>query len=213
MTSMIRTDDLATLHEQLAQLAQQLALFQTHNTRDADPQIEDQRPSTIFYPSDTEARRYPPIRPSDPLSFFKHDVSDARIREQFLVYPENHAMGYELPKIPSIIQTSKSDKAHDIQLRTIEKRITHLTRPLAAPAGRITTMRVDNLRTSQGATSKRDPLDLVDPKQFSGGSQLSQALSNAFKPRQPNPGSLIKLNNGVRCRPTLSGPVQCRPPQ
>ncbi|KAI1308937.1 hypothetical protein EDD11_004146 [Mortierella claussenii] len=154
-------------------------------------------------PSSIHPRRKPSdihhIRPPVSLSFFKSDIPNDEIWEQFLAYPKNSAMGYEPPKLPSIIQCSKAGKSHDTQLRTIQKRIAHLTRPvdlflhqiwslegkdnddaeemaelctsfailirdqLGAVAGRINTMRMDNLRASQGATFKSDALDLVDP--------------------------------------------------
>ncbi|KAF9176191.1 hypothetical protein BGZ50_001462, partial [Haplosporangium sp. Z 11] len=53
-------------------------------------------------------------------------------------------------------------------------------------AGRINTMRMDNLRATQGATFKDDPLHLVDPKQFQEEVKSLKALASAFKPRQTN---------------------------
>lgn len=111
-------------------------------------------------------------------------------------------MGYEPSKVPSIIQNSHSARAHDAQLRALQKRIAHLIRPidlflhqvwsledrefldteemvelcsnfgtflrdyLAAVAGRINTVRMDNLRATQGASYKADLLQIVDLKQF-----------------------------------------------
>jgi len=215
-------DSIQALREQFAQMAEQLARLQERTT-DRDPQIEDQRPSTVFYPSDAEANRYPPIKPTDPLFLFKHDIPDEEIWEQFRSYPKNHAVGYEPPKIPSVIHSSPTQKAHDAQLRTIQKRIAHLTRPvdlflhqvwsledrehldaeemvelcstfailirdqLAAIGGRINTIRLDNLRSTQGAALKQDPLDLVDPHKFQEEIKSIKALTNAFKPRKHFP--------------------------
>ena len=56
---------------------------------------------------------------------------------------------------------------------------------LAGMAGRISTVRTENLRATQGVTYKDDPLKLVDPKQFQDDIKSYKALSQAFKPRQP----------------------------
>ncbi|KAF9552999.1 hypothetical protein EC968_000262 [Mortierella alpina] len=55
---------------------------------------------------------------------------------------------------------------------------------LGAMAGRITTMRLDNLKATQGATFKQDALDLVDPQKFQEEVKSLKAIANAFKPRQ-----------------------------
>ncbi|KAF9972924.1 hypothetical protein BGZ75_001328 [Mortierella antarctica] len=214
------SNDINNLREQLAQRARQMAQLQASHIRIEDPQIERQQPSTVFHPSDKEAKRYPPIRPSDALSFYKGDVLDDDIWEQLHKYPKNSTMGYEPPNIPSIIQSSKTGKAHDNQLRTIQKRLVHLTHPidiflhdvwsleedqpldrddvvllcenfailvrdqLGAMAGRITNMRLDNLKAAQGATFKQDALDLVDPQKFQEEVKSLKTIANAFKPRQ-----------------------------
>ncbi|KAI7826195.1 hypothetical protein BC939DRAFT_475887 [Gamsiella multidivaricata] len=172
--SMSAANSIDALREQLAQMTEQLARLQERNTTDRDPQIKNQRPSTVFYPSEAEARRYPPIKPNDPFFLFKHNISDEELWELFRAYPKNHAVG------------SSAQKAHDTQLRMIQKRIAHLTRSvdlflhkiwplegkehldaeemvelcstfailirdqLAAVGGRITAMRMDNLRPTQG---------------------------------------------------------------
>src|ERR1700678_1130752 len=105
-------DSIDALREQMAQMAEQLARLQRPDNDNNDPQIKDQRPITVFYPSEAEARRYPAITPEDPLFLFKHDIPDEEIMEQFRDYPKNHAVGYEPPKIPSIIHCSPSQKAH-----------------------------------------------------------------------------------------------------
>jgi hypothetical protein len=56
---------------------------------------------------------------------------------------------------------------------------------LAAIGGRINTMRMDNLRSTQGATFKQDPLDMVDPYKFQEEIKSIKGLTNAFKPRKP----------------------------
>ncbi|KAG0366202.1 hypothetical protein BGZ54_005678 [Gamsiella multidivaricata] len=191
--SMSAANSIDALREQLAQMTEQLARLQERNTTDRDPQIKNQRPSTVFYPSEAEARRYPPIKPNDPFFLFKHNISDEELWELFRAYPKNHAVGYEPPKIPNGMHSSSAQKAHDTQLRMIQKRIAHLTRSvdlflhkiwplegkehldaeemvelcstfailirdqLAAVGGRITAMRMDNLRPTQGASFKQDP--------------------------------------------------------
>ncbi|KAF9946588.1 hypothetical protein BGZ72_000197 [Mortierella alpina] len=50
----------------------------------------------------------------------------------------------------------------------------------------INTMRLDNLRATQGTTYKDDALHLVDPKQVQEEVKSYKALANAFKPRQSN---------------------------
>jgi len=56
---------------------------------------------------------------------------------------------------------------------------------LAGMAGRISTVRTENLRATQGVTYKDDPLKLVDPKQFQDDIKSYKALSQTFNPRQP----------------------------
>ncbi|KAF9192276.1 hypothetical protein BGZ51_005845 [Haplosporangium sp. Z 767] len=78
------------------------------------------------------------LEPSDILQsslqtlffLFKNDVTDEEYLEQFRAYPKNHAMGYDPPKVPSIIHRSTEQKAHNNQLYKIQQRITHLTRPV-----------------------------------------------------------------------------------
>ncbi|KAF9567284.1 hypothetical protein EC968_003264 [Mortierella alpina] len=67
---------------------------------------------------------------------------------------------------------------------------------LAALAGRINTMRLDNLHASQGTTYKDDVLHLVDPKQFQEEVKSYKALASAFKPRQSNSYSKDAKFNG-----------------
>ncbi|KAG0290858.1 hypothetical protein BGZ98_003261, partial [Dissophora globulifera] len=119
-----------TLREQVAQMAEQLARLQGLSSSNDDPQIKYQRSIAIFYPSDAEASRYPSIKPEDPLFFFKNDITDDELTEQFRDYPKNNAVGYEPPKILSIIQCSPAQKAHDSQIRAIQRRIAHLTSPV-----------------------------------------------------------------------------------
>ncbi|KAF9428309.1 hypothetical protein BGZ94_002816 [Podila epigama] len=54
---------------------------------------------------------------------------------------------------------------------------------LAGIAGWITTMRIENLQTTQGDFYKDDPLNLVDPKEFLEEIKASKALEKAFKSR------------------------------
>ncbi|KAI1279269.1 hypothetical protein EDD11_001545, partial [Mortierella claussenii] len=53
---------------------------------------------------------------------------------------------------------------------------------LGAVAGRINTMRMDNLRASQGAAFKSDVLDLVDPQKLQ-----EEIKSIKLSPIPPNP--------------------------
>lgn len=215
-------DTILQLQEQIARMGEQIARLQHANDTDKDPQILQQLPTTFFHPSDAEANRYPAIRPSDPLFLFSKDITDDEFREEFRGIPKNASVGYEPPKVPTIIQNSNSAKAHDVQLRALQKRIAHLTRPidlflhqvwslegresldskemvelcssfgiflrdhLAALSGRINTIRMDNLRATQGALYKADPLQIVDPKQFQEDVKSLKALAKAFKPRDTN---------------------------
>ncbi|KAF9558310.1 hypothetical protein EC968_007192, partial [Mortierella alpina] len=86
------SNDINDLREQLAQMAKQMAQLQASHSRIEDPQIERQQPSTVFHPSDAEAKLYPPIKPSDPLSFYKSDVPDDDIWEQLHKFPKNSSM-------------------------------------------------------------------------------------------------------------------------
>ncbi|KAG0304776.1 hypothetical protein BGZ98_005034, partial [Dissophora globulifera] len=212
-------DSIKDLREQLDQLTEQLARLQTLNNNDNDPQITYRRPPTVFYPSEAEAARYPPIKPDDPLFFFKHDVPDEKIIEQFRDYPKNHAVGYDPPKLPTSIPCSPSQRAHDAQLRSIQRWLAHLTRPvdlflhqvwllenkqklntaemvnfcssfaifmreqLAAISGRINTIRVDNIRSTHGASFKQsDPFVMADTQEFQDGLIVtnSSSQSNQF---------------------------------
>jgi hypothetical protein len=211
-------DIIATLQEQVANMARQITLLQSSHS--SDPQIEEQAPIKTFHPSNEEAERYPPIRPTDPASFFQKETSDEDFWEHFRRYPKNAAMGYEPPKIPGVIQLSPTQKAHYHQLRNLQKRLVNLTRPvdlflhqvwsmeggepmdandvaelcstfailmreqLSATAGRINTMRMDNIRSSQGATYKQDALDIVDPSKFQDELKSIRSITNAFKPRK-----------------------------
>lgn len=209
-------DTIQLLQEQIARMGDQITRLQRASNVDRDPQIQDQIAATTYYPSDKEVEKYPAIRPSDPLFLFKKDLSDEEFWEQLRKIPKNDAVGYEPPKVPSIIHSSAAEKSHDAQLRALQKRIAHLTRPvdlflhqawsmgdedlvewcttfgkfmrdnLAAVAGRINTIRLDNLRASQGTTYKDDALHLVDPKQFQEEVKSFKALASAFKPRQSN---------------------------
>ncbi|KAG0367712.1 hypothetical protein BGZ54_003390 [Gamsiella multidivaricata] len=210
---------IANLQEQVANMARQIAILQS--SRDSDPQLEEPISVKTYHPSAEEAERYPPIQPSDPASFFQQDTPDDEFWEQFRRYPKNSAMGYEPPKIPNVIPLSPPQKAHDHQLRNLQKRLVNLTRPidmflhqiwsmegsgpmdaddvvelcstfailmreqLAATAGRINTIRMDNLRSSQGATYKQDSLDIVDPGKFQEEIKSIRTITNAFKPRRP----------------------------
>ncbi|KAF9553221.1 hypothetical protein EC968_010613, partial [Mortierella alpina] len=172
-------DTIQLLQEQIARMGDQIARLQHATNVDRDPQIQDQIAATTYYPSDAEAEKYPAIRPSDPLFLFRKDPSDEEFWEQLRKIPKNDAVGYEPPKVPNIIRSSAAEKNHDTQLRALQKRIAHLTRPvdlflhqawsledkdmvdwcttfgilmrdnLAALAGRINTLRLDNLRASQ----------------------------------------------------------------
>ncbi|KAF9176285.1 hypothetical protein BGZ50_001140, partial [Haplosporangium sp. Z 11] len=208
-------DTIQALQEQMAQINEQLARLQGSSS--SDPQIQEQRPIAFFHPSEAEALRYPPIKPSDPLCIFKNDVPDEEYLEQFRAYPKNYAMGYDPPKVPSIIHRSTEQKAHDNQLYKIQQRIAHLTRPvdlflhqvwsledreqldaeemvelcstfailireqLAAIAGRVGTMRMDNLKATQGANFKQDSLDMVDPQKFQEEIKSIKAITRAFQ--------------------------------
>ncbi|KAF9176769.1 hypothetical protein BGZ50_009687 [Haplosporangium sp. Z 11] len=232
-------DTIFQFQEQIARMSEQIAQLQNANNVDKDPQIQEQIPTTIFHPSDAEASRYPAIRPSDALFLFKKDISDDEFWDQFQAIPKNAAVGYEPPKIPTIIHSSSAERAHDAQLRALQKRLANLTRPvdlflhqvwsledrdsldtkemvelcsnfgifmrdhLAAVAGRINTMRTDNLRATQGTTYKDDPLHLVDPKQFQEEVKSLKALANAFKPRQTN-GHQQKQTESKRNSPQSS---------
>jgi hypothetical protein len=219
-SSMNTDETIQLLQEQIARMGDQIARLQHATHVDQDPQIQGQVAATTYFPSDREADRYPAIRPSDPLFLFKKDLTDEEFWEQLRKIPKNNAVGYEPPKVPAIIHNSTAEKNHDTQLRALQKRIAHLTRPvdlflhqawsmegkesvdveemvewcttfgilmrdnLAAVAGRINTMRLDNLRATQGTTYKDDALHLVDPKQFQEEVKSYKALANAFKPRQ-----------------------------
>jgi len=217
-TSPVPDDIIERLQEQVANMADQIARLQ--KSKESDNQLQEQLPATIFYPSAEEAERYPPIYCSDPLSFFQNDVPDDEFWDQFHRFPKNATMGYEPPKVPSIIHLSHTQKSHDQQLRGLQKRLVHLTRPvdlflhqvwsmeddgpmdskgmvelcstfailvreqLAATAGRINTIRMDNLRSSQGISYKKDKLEIVDPTKFQGEVKSFRTIINAFKPRQ-----------------------------
>jgi len=226
-------DTLSQLREQIAQMAEQLTRLQNTSTTDKDPQIQDNVPATTFYPSEAEISRYPALKPSGLLSLFQEDITDDEFWIQFRSIPKTDAVGYEPPRVPPIIQNSATDKIHDLQLRALQKRIAHLTRPvdlflhqvwsledrekldaeemvelcstfaiflrnnLMGVAGRINTMRKDNLRTAQGASYKDDSLQLVDPKQFQEEVKSIKMLTNAYKPRQTN-GTQQKQSNNKR---------------
>ena len=211
-------DTIIALQAQVADLARQLANLQRDTTD--DPQMEEPSAIKIFHPSDTERDRYPPIKPSDPNSFFTKEVPDDEFWDQLRRYPKNSAMGYEPPKIPSVMQLSSSSKNYDSQLRSVQKRLAHLTRPidlflhqvwsmegsgsmdsddvvelcstfaifirdqLATTTGKINSMRLENLRTSQGVSFKQDSLDIVDPSKFQEEIKSTKALIKAFKPKQ-----------------------------
>ncbi|KAI8603746.1 hypothetical protein EDD21DRAFT_15569 [Dissophora ornata] len=215
-TSSQDTNTIAALQEQVANMAHQLSLLQCSgdSVKKSDPQLKEQTPIRIYHPSPKEAERYPPIKPSDPLAFFQNDTPDDEFWEQLRRYPKNSAMGYEPPKIPGVIQLSVSQKAHDQQLRNVQKRLVDLTRPidfflhqvwsmegsgpmdaddvvelcstfailmreqLAATAGRVNTMRIDNLRSSQGT------LDIVDLNKFREQIKSTRAIIDSFKPRK-----------------------------
>ncbi|KAF9899827.1 hypothetical protein EC991_008248 [Linnemannia zychae] len=123
-------DTVIQLQEQIARMNEQIARLQYANDNDKDPQILQQITATFFHPSEAEANRYPAIRPSDPFFLFTKDITDDEFWEEFRGIPKNASMGYEPPKVPTIIQNSNSAKAHDIQLRALQKRIVHLTRPI-----------------------------------------------------------------------------------
>ncbi|KAF9920033.1 hypothetical protein BGZ67_001614, partial [Mortierella alpina] len=111
-------------------MGDQIARLQHASNVDRDPQIQDQIAATTYYSSDYEVEKYPAIRPSDPLFLFKKDLSDEEFWEQLRKIPKNDAVGYEPPKVPSIIHSSAAEKSHDAQLRALQKRIAHLTRPV-----------------------------------------------------------------------------------
>ncbi|KAG0225054.1 hypothetical protein BGX31_007785, partial [Mortierella sp. GBA43] len=210
---------IALLQDQLANITRQLERLQSN--KDSDPQLEEQAPITIYHPSPDEAKRCPTIISDNPLSFFQNDVPDDDFWEHFRRYPKNATRGYEPPKVPSVIHLSAAQKAHDQQLRGVQKRLVHITRPvdlfvhqicsmegsgpldsedvvelctafanlmheqLAAAAGRINAIRMDNLRNAQGANYKPDNLDIVEPSKFQEEIKSIRAITNAFKPRQP----------------------------
>ncbi|KAF9981532.1 hypothetical protein BGZ75_007113 [Mortierella antarctica] len=58
---------------------------------------------------------YPAIRPSDPLFLFKKDLTDEEFWEQLRKIPKNDAVGYEPPKVPSIVHSLTAEKNHDTQ--------------------------------------------------------------------------------------------------
>lgn len=246
-------DSILQLQEQIARMGEQIAHLQNTNNMDKDPQIQEQIPTTTFHPSDSEASWYPAIRPSDPLFLFKKDITDDEFWEQLRAIPKNATVGYEPPKVPTIIQNSSAKRTHDTQLRTLQKRIAHLTRPvdlflhqvwsledresldieevvelcsnfgtfmrdhLAAVAGRINTMRTDNLRATQGTTYKVDPLQLVDPKQFQEEVKSLKTLANSFKPQQTNGSQQKPMDNkchssqgSYRNKPQHDSQFKCR---
>ncbi|KAI8363308.1 hypothetical protein B0O80DRAFT_492466 [Mortierella sp. GBAus27b] len=55
----------------------------------------------------------------------------------------------------------------------------------AAAAGRINAIRMNNLRSAQGANYKPDNLDIVEPSKLQEEIKSIQAITNAFNPRQP----------------------------
>ncbi len=218
-------DAITQMQQQLDTLVVQISQLQTAKPVDKD--VDDFKDEQLtphiapmdYTPSEAEAEFYPPIRPSDPLSFFRTDLSDEKFWNDFRGVPKNTAMGYEPPKIPPIIQCSSSVKAQDTQLRNLQKRVAHLTRPvdlfihqilslqdnenldedtaelctsfatfirdhLAALAGRINAVRVENLKASHGIVHKHEEQPLVDPKQYQDEIKVNRALTEAFKPRE-----------------------------
>jgi len=133
-TSTPSNHDITLLRQEIANIIrQELAATRrpADNDNESDPQIRVQTPFTEYSPSEDEARRYPAIRPSDPLSFFKTEINDADFKEALRPFPKNRSMGYKAPKIPSVIyaQSSGTAKAQDSQLRSVQERLAELTRP------------------------------------------------------------------------------------
>jgi hypothetical protein len=122
-------DAITALQAQIATMALKLEDLQREQPI-IDPQLHTPPSVQIFTPSDEEQSRYPPIKPSDPNSFFTQDIPDEEFWEQLRRYPKNSAMGYEPPKIPAVIQLSTSAKNHDNHLKAIQKRLVNITRPI-----------------------------------------------------------------------------------
>src|ERR1700744_1266022 len=59
------TDTITQLQEQIARMGKQIGRLQHATHVDLDPQVQGQVATTIYHPSEAEANRYPPIRPSD----------------------------------------------------------------------------------------------------------------------------------------------------
>ncbi|KAF9938370.1 hypothetical protein BGZ67_000211 [Mortierella alpina] len=123
-------DAIQLFQEQIARLGDQIACLQHATNVDQDPQIQRRVAATTYYPSNKEAKRYPAIRPSDPLFLFNNDLTDEEFWDQLRGIPKNDAVGYEPPKVPGIIHRSASEKNYDNQLRVLQERIAHLTRPV-----------------------------------------------------------------------------------
>ena len=67
---------------------------------------------------------------------------------------------------------------------------------LGGMAGRINTMRVDNVRASQGADYRPDELDLVDPHTLQEDIKTFKTLKNAFQPKDQHKGYDYRRDKG-----------------
>ncbi|KAF9584256.1 hypothetical protein BGW38_007045 [Lunasporangiospora selenospora] len=123
-------DAIAALQHQLAAMAKKLAKLTQDSTHNKDPQIKDPIQVRTFNPSEEERDRYPPIWPSDPDSFYRNEITDDNFWEQFRPYPKNSKMQYEPPKTTSTVKLNSFQKSHESNLRSIQKRLVNLTRPI-----------------------------------------------------------------------------------
>ncbi|KAF9536874.1 hypothetical protein BGW38_010109, partial [Lunasporangiospora selenospora] len=120
---------IADLQHQLATMAAKLAKLE-QSPNDKDPQIKDPIHVCTFDPSEEERDRYPPIWPSDPDSFYQEEITDDNFWEQFRPYPKNSKMQYDPPKTTSTARLNSLQKSHESNLRSIQKRLVNLTRPI-----------------------------------------------------------------------------------